>query len=323
LIRVPSVFPVGPTNCYLINEGQPSLIDVGLKSKNSYDTLTKELSSLGLAVRDIGRIIVTHAHVDHFGLIRRLQETSSCDVYVHVDDFDNVSNYEESYLKRLDYFGEILSDSGASPKIIDELESTYQFIKDVGGSPLNCKKIKDGNQVELGNAKLEVFHMPGHTIGELTLLWREKGILFCGDHLLKDITPNVGVTLGKGIHRSLLPDYVKSLQRTLKLPGNLCLPGHRDIIEDFRGRAVEIMNHHEERKRLMLKTVANAEKNAFEISKEVFGKLTLSEIPLAVAETMSHMKVLEDEGRASSKIHNGVVYYTANGEADTMKESNP
>lgn len=311
LIKVPSLFPVGATNSYLINAGKLSLIDVGLKTKKSYETLVKELASANLKVEDIEKIVVTHAHVDHFGLIRKLQEESSCDVHVHTEDFFYIADYEFAYLKRMDYFREILSGSGTPQKVLDDLQSAYQFLKDIGDSPLNCRKINDGEIVKLGSVELETFHTPGHTIGEISLLWREMGILFCGDHLLKDITPNVGVTLGEGPHLSLLPDYLKSLEKTLKLPGEIALPGHRDPIEDFRGRALQIMRHHEERKKLMLEITRKGEKSAFEISNVVFGKVALSEIPLAIAETMSHLGVLEDEGKTSSKMRNGVIFYSA------------
>lgn len=311
-IQVPSLFPVGPTNCYLVNSGEPSLIDVGLKSRKSYETFIRELSSLHLAPKDIEKVVVTHAHVDHFGLIRKLQESSSCDVYVHAEDFQFVSDYEGAYLRRLDYFGGILRDSGTPQKILDDLQSAYLFLRDVGDTPDNCKRINDGDMIRMGNVKLDVVHTPGHTIGEITLVWEEKGILFCGDHLLNDITPNVGVTLREGSHLSLLPDYMKSLEKTLRMRGNIAFPGHRDIIQDFRSRASQIMRHHEERKNTMLNTIADGEKNASEISKIVFGRIALSEIPLAIAETMSHMKVLEDEGKVSSFRRGDVTYYYAN-----------
>jgi glyoxylase-like metal-dependent hydrolase (beta-lactamase superfamily II) len=231
---------------------------------------------------------------------------------VHAEDFQFVSDYEGAYLRRLDYFGGILRDSGTPQKILDDLRSAYLFLRDVGDTPDNCKRINDGDTIGMGNVKLDVVHTPGHTIGEITLVWKEKGILFCGDHLLNDITPNVGVTLRDGSHLSLLPDYMKSLEKTLRMPGNIAFPGHRDIIQDFRSRASQIMRHHEERKNTMLNTIADGEKNASEISKIVFGRIALSEIPLAIAETMSHMKVLEDEGKVSSCRRGDVTYYYAN-----------
>jgi len=311
LIRVPSLFPVGATNSYVINAGEPSLIDVGLKSRKSYETVLKELRSLKLAPKDIHKVIVTHAHVDHFGLIHRLQEDSSCDVYVHAEDFEFVSNYASAYLKRMDYFGDILQRSGTPRKILDDLQAAYIFLKEVGGSVTDCKKINDGDTITLGDVRLKAIHTPGHTIGEMVLLWDEKEILFCGDHMLNDITPNVGVTLQGTPVVSLLPDYLRSLEKTLKLPGEVAFPGHHGVIQGFRKRALEILEHHRERKMLMLEAVSQGEKTPFEVSRIIFGKVSLSEVPLAIAETMSHMQVLEGEGKVSTKERNGVVYYRA------------
>nr|MDO8135125.1 MBL fold metallo-hydrolase [Candidatus Njordarchaeum guaymaensis] len=313
LIQVPSLFPVGATNSYLVNSGEPSLIDVGLKSRKSHETLLKELGSLNLAPKDIQKIIVTHAHVDHFGLIHKLQEDSSCDVYVHAEDFEFVSDYAGAYLKRMDYFGDILLSSGTPQKILDDLQAAYLFLKDVGGSVANCRKINDGDTIGLGDLKLKAIHTPGHTIGEIVLSWEEKETLFCGDHLLNEITPNVGVTLRGTPVVSLLPDYLRSLEKTLKLPGEVAFPGHRGVIQGFRKRALEILEHHRERKRLMLDAVSRGEKTPFEVSRIIFGKVSLSEVPLAIAETMSHMQVLEGERKVSTKKRNGVVYYGVRG----------
>lgn len=315
LIRVPSMFPVGATNCYVVNTGEPSLIDVGLKSRKSYETLIKELASLHLALRDIGKIIITHSHVDHFGLIRTLQEESSCDVYVHSDDFQFVSDYEGSYLKRMDYFGDMMLSAGTPRKVLEDLQAAYLFLRDVGDSVTNCRRVDDGDSLVLGQVRLRVVHTPGHTIGEIGLLWEDNESLFCGDHLLKDITPNVGVTLRERPHVSLLPDYVRSLQKTIRLPGQTAFPGHRGVINDFKKRALEILQHHEERKALMLENVKASERSAFEISKAVFGEVALSEVPLAIAETMSHMKVLEEEGKVHSLERKGIVYYVASSNA--------
>jgi glyoxylase-like metal-dependent hydrolase (beta-lactamase superfamily II) len=312
LIQVPSLFPVGATNSYLFAAGEPSLIDVGLRSRKSHETLVKELGSLELSSKNIQKIIITHAHVDHFGLIHELQEDSSCDVFVHSEDFEFVSDYTGAYLKRMDYFRDILLTSGTPQKILDDLQAAYLFLKDVGGSVENCRKINDGDTVRLGDVELKAFHTPGHTIGEMVLLWEEKETLFCGDHLLSDITPNVGVTLRGTPVVSLLPDYLRSLEKTLRLPGRVAFPGHRSSIQGFRERALEILDHHRERKRLMFEAIRRGEKTPFEVSRTIFGKVSLSEVPLAIAETMSHMQVLESEGKVYEKRKNGVIHYGPN-----------
>lgn len=67
---------------------------------------------------------------------------------------------------------------------------------------------------------------PGHTPGHTCLYLKEKGILFAGDHILYDITPNIGVW--EGVEDSL-GDYLDSLKKIDKLPFKTAYPAHREI----------------------------------------------------------------------------------------------
>lgn len=52
------------------------------------------------------------------------------------------------------------------------------------GRPYKFSKlIKDGQKIELGNRRLEVLHIPGHTPDAIALLERETGLLWTGDTL--------------------------------------------------------------------------------------------------------------------------------------------
>ena len=44
--------------------------------------------------------------------------------------------------------------------------------------------VGDGDTMELGDATLEFIHTPGHTLGSLSILHRQAGVLFSGDMIL-------------------------------------------------------------------------------------------------------------------------------------------
>src|SRR5215212_12245239 len=83
-ISVPTPFYVGPVNCYLIAEDPVTLIDTGPKTKEAAETLREGLRRAGFLVRDLRRIVLTHAHEDHCGLARSLRdEAKDALVLVH------------------------------------------------------------------------------------------------------------------------------------------------------------------------------------------------------------------------------------------------
>jgi glyoxylase-like metal-dependent hydrolase (beta-lactamase superfamily II) len=78
----------------------------------------------------------------------------------------------------------------------------------------------------------------------MVLFDAERGILFAGDLILGDITPNIS-------RRRELPDslgaYLDSLDKVEKLNAALTLPGHRSLVRDTAKRIGELRAHHARR----------------------------------------------------------------------------
>ena len=73
-ISVPTPFYVGPVNVYLIEEDPLTLIDAGPRDDASLAALRSGLAQLGHKLSDIKRIIISHAHADHYGLAKVVSE---------------------------------------------------------------------------------------------------------------------------------------------------------------------------------------------------------------------------------------------------------
>jgi len=71
--------PLGKTYSYLLRDAS-TLIDTGIPTKKGLDALEEQLSTLGLVISDIEKILVTHMHTDHVGLIDRVQKQTSVTV---------------------------------------------------------------------------------------------------------------------------------------------------------------------------------------------------------------------------------------------------
>ncbi len=79
-IAVPTPFAVGRINCYLLTGDPLTLVDTGLNSGTSLDYLERALTELGVRIEDLERIVLTHQHMDHEGLLEIVARRSAADV---------------------------------------------------------------------------------------------------------------------------------------------------------------------------------------------------------------------------------------------------
>ena len=78
-IALPTPFPIGRVNIYLL-EGDPlTLVDTGVNTGTSLDILEQVLTGLGYAIEDIGLLLLTHEHADHTGLSTVIARRADCD----------------------------------------------------------------------------------------------------------------------------------------------------------------------------------------------------------------------------------------------------
>src|SRR5512135_181412 len=93
---IPTPFKVGPVNCYVTTTAPITLIDTGTKWDESRRVMQTELAALGLRIEDVQRIIITHAHADHYGLAAEITQASGAEVWSHWHNRALLANDETS-----------------------------------------------------------------------------------------------------------------------------------------------------------------------------------------------------------------------------------
>lgn len=116
-------------------------------------------------------------------------------------------------------------------------------------------ELQDGAALHYGGRMLRCVLTPGHTPGHLCLYDPARRRLFCGDHVLFHITPNI--CRWQGVEDSL-GDYLSSLDRTAALDTAELYPAHRAETGDLRQRTAELKAHHARRLEDTLRTVEKA-----------------------------------------------------------------
>jgi glyoxylase-like metal-dependent hydrolase (beta-lactamase superfamily II) len=294
-ISVPNPFFEGATNVYVLPGEPVTLIDTGVGRDEAFRIVERELQALRIPLNKIGQIVLTHHHLDHFGLARRLLDRCDAQVFVHDEDWEVVHNYESWQMPFISQTRERLQAWGTPAS---DIESSTMLLV-LGGRLLAqatpSVRLVDGQELPAGRGKLEVVHTPGHTPGSICL--RHGRCLFTGDHILPNVTPNIA----GGLHSpGLLGRYLESLQRVLGLPaqGLVAYPGHGDPISDVAARVQALLDHHRQREETIVGLLrTGGPKTVYEIARALFGKLHGHHVILGTAEVFAHLEKLADEDR--------------------------
>ncbi len=184
---------VGPfqENCYVIGDeasGAGAIVDPG-----------DEATRIALAVEqtnlEIGRILVTHAHIDHVGAVGALAEEYACPVLMHAE--------AEPMLKQLPTQAMMMG---------------LRF----GKVPSVDRHLEDEEVLEIGGLRLRSLYTPGHAPGHLALYVEGEGLVLSGDALFAG---SVGRTDLFGGDMEVLMRSIN--ERLLTLPDETRVyPGH-------------------------------------------------------------------------------------------------
>jgi glyoxylase-like metal-dependent hydrolase (beta-lactamase superfamily II) len=164
-------------------------------------------------------------------------------------------------------------------------------------------KLEDGDIISNDSVELEVLWTPGHSPGHICLYEKGRKFVITGDHVLYETTPHVGFNPQSG--NNPLGDYISSLKKLESLKVHFILPGHGPVFNALGLRIERILQHHEERKRAILKTLRDGTKTAYAIAQEIpwmtdkggtpFRNLPVWDRRMAVTETLAHLKLLVQE----------------------------
>jgi glyoxylase-like metal-dependent hydrolase (beta-lactamase superfamily II) len=300
LLSIPTPFPVGPVNVYLL-EGDPlTLVDAGPLTDEALEALNAGLRKLGYELRDIEQLVITHAHHDHFGQAQRIVEASGATLLSFRANRYPLEEFDTWWKNRIDYVADLVIREGApkeSLREIDAIRSIGQYAAPVA----QMTPLDDGDEVRMGGTVWQALHTPGHALGHLCFYHRESRLLLSGDHLLRDITSNpVLETPRRGMRERprSLPDYVQSLRRVRNLDVKRALPGHGAPVLDHRAHIDYILAHHAAREALILQMLREGDRTVYELGVALFGgKLPGVELFLVMSEIIGHLDLLEMEGK--------------------------
>ena len=109
-VELPTPFAVGPITVYLADEpGEAlTLVETGPVHPRTWAALEAGLAVLGIRPAQLERILVTHAHVDHFGLAAQLVAASGAQVWTHPWNVPALADYEADRERTTSFYAGLL-----------------------------------------------------------------------------------------------------------------------------------------------------------------------------------------------------------------------
>ena len=320
-LAIPTPFQVGRVNAYLIEDSPLTLVDSGPNSAKALDELEQALAARRHAVEDIGLLVITHQHMDHFGLASILARRSGAEVAA----LDRLAPFLAGYGRQTDlddHFAErTMLRHGIPPEIVTALRAVSAGFRAWGSQVDVTRPLADGSELALADRTLRVLHRPGHSPSDTVFLDESRSILLAADHLIAHISSNplLARPLGAAADYESPPaprpqalvTYLASLERTRAMELSLVLPGHGRPITDHVSLIDERFRLHRRRAEKIHGLIASQPRTAHEIAQELWGNVAVTQAYLTLSEVLGHVDLLLEEGRVVEAEQDGVAHFEA------------
>ncbi|HKQ76325.1 MAG TPA: MBL fold metallo-hydrolase [Blastocatellia bacterium] len=304
---IPTPFPVGPINIYLVVDDPITLVDTGPKTDEAVAVLREQLRKLGFRTEDIKRIVLTHTHEDHCGLAGMLQRESGARVHVHEWEFQNISTHRRT---RVD--PDLLKRAGAPSEELERMAARYQLIHHFADAVEDVEAYRDEQEFVFASGALRIVHTPGHTPGSSCLLRESNRLMLSGDTILKNITPNPVMNhdpIDPNRRFPSLGEYLVSLARIRALAPTLIKTSHGPDVTDYEEHFHRLVRHIQDRLAKVISLVPKEGVTAWEMSKMLFPKASDINRFLAVSEAVANLDLAVAEGKLRMEQNGAVEIY--------------
>ena len=222
---------------YLIDSQPLTLIDTGPCTAASRAQLEAALDGFGYGLADIERVVVTHAHRDHMGLVQSIRDAGGgLECLVHEADAHVVESFPEDVRRRVAEMVPLFREYGVPEELVERLhaDAVDDCLVDASEDEATAvdRILHDGDRIEWKDFAFDVRHSPGHTPGHILLEDEELGLLFTGDQIMGQAIP-----YAENFYQGELPVPGDPLRRRPRFRGLVEL---RQSLRRLRGRPYKI-----------------------------------------------------------------------------------
>ncbi|WP_309087621.1 MBL fold metallo-hydrolase [Domibacillus sp.] len=307
-ITVPTPFPIGDVNTYVVKGDRLTLIDAGIRTEEAGAALKAGLKNAGYEVSDIEQVVLTHHHPDHIGLLDQFN------VHIYGHEYaKNWLSYNEPFMQwRKEFFFALFKEFGIPAdkyEMAANLEKTLSF-----GSQRSRLSgfLKEGDTIP-GLPDFRVFETPGHAQSHLVFYREKDGLLLAGDHILKTVSSNPLIEppmeVGGTRSKSLL-QYHHSLKKIMDLDISHVMTGHGNDLSSIKPVLQRRFERQHERAMLVLSMLQSRPMTMFELCIQLFPEVYEKQTGLTLSETAGQVDYLLQQGSIrADRAEDGAIYY--------------
>jgi glyoxylase-like metal-dependent hydrolase (beta-lactamase superfamily II) len=302
-LTIPTPFPVGPVNVYLLEDEPLTLVDTGPSWPQALAELENALAAYGRRIEDLELVLLTHQHFDHFGLAGTVRERSGAEVAALAPLVEFARDAPASVLAEQAFRASVMALHGVPASLIATAHAQAARGTRFAASVDIGRPLCHGATLEFAHHRLHVAHRPGHSPTDTVFVEERERIAIVGDHLIAHISsnPTVHRPLGRAPdprqRDAALLTYLESLAKTATEDHELLLSGHGESIHDHRTLAAQRMRLHRRRAE-QIHSALRKTQSAYEIAARLWPSITAGEVFLMISEVLGHLDLLVSQDRA-------------------------
>jgi len=261
------------------------------------------------------RVFATHMHPDHIGMSGWLTRKYQCRLWITRLEFLTCRSLAADTGREAPEDGvRFYRAAGWDAEALETYRARFGFFgKALHALPDSFHRLRDGDEVQIGDHLWRVVVGSGHSPEHACLYCPELKLMISGDQVLPRISSNVAVFPTEP-DANPLHEWLTSLQRIkTQVPDDvLVLPAHNDPFHGLHARIDALVGGHERNLERLRKKISEPRRVV-----DVFGVLFRTVIDetnrnLATGESLAHLNYLVARGEAErTRDENGVDWYRA------------
>ena len=302
-LRMPLPFDLDHINLYLIkDDGGWAILDTGIGTNTTEKLWEQIFAQLDAPIT---RVIVTHMHPDHVGMAGYLVERFRVKLHMSFSEYfvcraltagpRGADNWQDlDYLRKCgmpqEYIDRAAENKGGIGKVVKPL-------------PLQFSRLSEGDVLTMAGIEWKVMIGRGHSPEHACLYASSINTLISGDHILPEITPNIGAYSTEPDIDSLSM-YLSTLDQFKSLPSEThVLPSHKLPFTGLHTRVDELKAHHASHLDNLM-AFCTEPRTVKDVMPVMFQRrLNPHNMFFAIAEALSHMNYLTNIGKLSKVVN--------------------
>jgi glyoxylase-like metal-dependent hydrolase (beta-lactamase superfamily II) len=295
-LRLALPFLLNHVNVYLVeDDGGWAVLDTGL-GDDATRQVWESVFAGPLRGQRITRVVCSHYHPDHMGLVGWLTRRFDCPLHVARTEFLMTKTLENrNFAANTDFYTERGLPVDASGVVSSD---GHGYLSMMTGLPTQYYRLRAGGGLRIGGRDFTVLTGGGHAPEQVMLHCAADALFFSFDQVLTRISPNISVYAMEP-EANPLGDYLASLEEIGEtVPGGtLVLPGHHLPFYGLHTRLAELQAHHATRCALIEEACKAEPRSAAELVPVLFKRqMDAHQTGFAFGETLAHVNYMRAQG---------------------------